>query len=271
MIHIPNAVKKPVPAFVGVPNWWLRWNHSLWPIKHVLKRGYALVSTRFRDIAYTHDNFKNSVHSLFYEAGQTKPKDNEWGAIGAWAWGLIQIMNYFESDPDIDHKRVAVLGHSRMGKAALWAGVNDERFKIVISNHTGCCGAALHRRQIGETITMANECFASWYCNNFKQYNNREYDLPVDQHMLLALVAPRHLYVASGQDDIWSDPIGEFLGAKYADPVYKLLGTNGLGVEKMPKPNTPSMNTIGYHLWEGGHRLSMYNWDRYMDFADLYL
>lgn len=271
LIHIPNKVEKPVPAFIGIPNWWLGYNKSLWPIEHVIQRGYALVSIRFRDIAYTHDDFKNSVHALFYDEGQTQPKKNEWGVIGAWAWALIQLMNYFELNADIDQKRIAVLGHSRMGKAALWAGANDERFRFVISNNSGCGGAALFRRKIGETIQMANDCFPSWYCSNFKQFNNKEFDLPVDQHMLLALVAPRPVYIASGQQDIWADPIGEFLSAKYADPVYKFLETPGLAITSLPEINEPSMNTIGYHIWEGGHRLSLYNWDRYMDFADKFL
>ena len=208
---------------------------------------------------------------FFFEDKQNQPKSNEWGVIGAWAWALIQIMTYFETDSDIDHNRIAVMGHSRMGKAALWAGANDERFKMVISNNTGCGGAALFRRKIGETIKMANECFPSWYCSNFKQFNNRESNLPIDQHMLLSLIAPRPVYIASGQQDIWADPIGEYLSAKNADSVYKLLGTSGLGLNSLPNINEPSMNTIGYHIWEGGHRLSLYNWDRYLDFADIYL
>jgi len=271
LIHIPNNVQKPVPTFLGIPNWWLGYNHSLWPIEHVVRRGYALVSTKFQDFARVHDTFRESVHSLFYDKGQIRPKDHEWGVIGAWAWGLIQIMNYCELDDDIDQNRIAVLGHSRMGKAALWAGVNDERFKMIISNNTGCGGAALFRREIGETIQMANDCFPQWYCQNFKQFNHREFDLPVDQHMLLALLAPRPIYIASGQQDIWADPIGEFLSAKYADPVYSLLGTGGLGLKNIPEINHPSMSTIGYHIWEGGHQLSIYNWNRFMDFADIYL
>jgi len=271
LIYIPNKVDRPVPAFVGLPNWWRGFKKSLWPFKHVLQRGYALATARFGDFDSNRDNFKDGVHPLFYKEGQNRPLENEWGTIGAWAWGLIQLMNYFESDSDIDQNRIAVLGHSRMGKAALWAGVNDERFSLVISNNSGCCGAALFRRKIGETIEMINECFPNWLCSNFKKFNNREFDLPVDQHMLIALVAPRPVYIASGQNDIWSDPIGEFLSAKYADPVYKMFGTTGLGAEKIPKVNEPIMNTIGYHIRQGRHKLSLYDWDRYMDFADLYL
>jgi len=270
-IYIPNNVKRPTPAFVGLPNWWRSFKKSIWPIKHVLQRGYALATARFGDFDPNRDNFENGVHPLFYKEKQTRPLENEWGTIGAWAWGLIQLMNYFESDSDIDQKRIAVLGHSRMGKAALWAGVNDERFSMVISNNSGCCGAALFRRKIGETIKTINDCFPHWLCSNFKKFNNKEFDLPIDQHMLIGLVAPRPVYIASGQDDIWADPIGEFLSAKHANPVYKLFGTSGLGIEELPQINKPIMNTIGYHIRQGGHKLSLYDWDKYMDFADLYL
>ncbi len=270
-IYIPNHVTKPVPAFLGVPNAWLGYKKSLWPVKHVIQRGYGLITTKFQDFARVYDDFSNSIHSLFYQEGQEKPRDNEWGVIGAWAWALIQIMNYFEIDSDIDQNRIAILGHSRMGKAALWAGANDERFSMVISNNSGCCGAALFRRKIGETIIKANECFPSWYCSNFKKYNGREFQLPLDQHMLIALIAPRPIYIASGLTDIWADPIGEFLSAKYADCVYNLLDSSGLGAISLPKVNMPLMNRIGYHLASGGHKMSLYNWDRFMDFADKYL
>ena len=140
-LYIPNNVNKPVPAFVGLPNWWAGFKRSLWPFKHILHRGYALATAKFGDFDFNSDNFKDGVHPLFYKEGQKHPLEDEWGIIGAWAWGLIQIMNYFESDSDIDQKRIAVLGHSRMGKAALWAGANDERFSMVISNNSGCYGA----------------------------------------------------------------------------------------------------------------------------------
>lgn len=304
LIYLPNHVKDAAPAMVGLSFYgnqtvhqdegillsekWMRPNESIgirdnratndtrgayserWQVEKVLERGYGIVTAYAGDIEPDdHHRMEQGVRALAY-GSQARPAPDEWGTLSAWAWGLSRMMDYIETDDDIDHQRIGLIGHSRLGKAALWAGALDERFSLVISNNSGSGGAALSNRKYGETVGVINTSFPHWFCDNYNQFNDREENLPVDQHMLLSLIAPRPLYVASATNDQWADPKGEFLSAREASPVWELYDLEGLPVTSMPEIDRPVMGTIGYHLRTGGHGLTRYDWDNYLNFADMH-
>ena len=282
-----NQTVHPDPN-VGVSNQWMRSNtaigivnnratektrgvyRSRWQAELLIERGYGLVTAYCGDIDpdnYAHD-YSDGVQPLFYRTGQSEPAVDEWGTIGAWAWGLTQIRKALLTDELIDARRLAVIGHSRLGKTALWAGAQDPEFAVVISNNSGCGGAALYRRCYGERLHHMLRPVGYWFSKKHAEYARRESELPVDQHMLMALIAPRPLYVASAVEDRWCDPRGEFLAARHAGPVYELFGYRGLPCEELPKLDQPVAGRIGYHIRSGDHDVTLFDWKQFLNFAD---
>ena len=296
LIYIPNERKGPAPVFL-MPNFQGNWTttddpgvaaldvagrtrnankkpeevrgvaKSRWAFDKIVSRGYAIATVYYEEIDPDKDDgFKNGVHPLF---GERSDAGDETASIAAWAWALSRALDCLETLPEIDATKAIVAGHSRLGKTSLWAGAQDERFAAVISNDSGCGGAALSRREFGETVAVINKSFPHWFCENFKKYGADVNALPFDQHELIALIAPRPVYVASATEDQWADPKGEFLSALYADPVYRLLGTDGFGgVAEQPGPDVSVGSTIRYHLRTGKHDVQDFDWEQYLDFAD---
>ena len=234
-----------------------------WPLDTILARGYAVATFCCEDISPDNEwECDKRVKRLY--PGYT------WGSLAAWAWGLSRAMDYLETCPEIGP--VAVFGHSRMGKAALWAAAKDTRFAMYISDASGCGGAAISRRRYGETLRRINTHFPHWFTPRFHAYSDHEDELPFDQHQALALIAPRPLYLESASEDRWSDPHGEFLGLVNAAPVYRLYGLETLAGEDEPAVEVPvTRGPTGYHIREGKHQILLYDWLQFLHFADLYL
>ena len=279
LIHLPKDAAGPVPMFVGLN---FKGNDATlderadfrWPYELVLKAGMG-VATAWRDSIEPDgkDSKLAEAEGVCRDGGVRSwyNKDGDWGAISAWAWGLSRIVDYLETDEAYDTDRLAVIGHSRLGKTALWAGANDLRFDMVISNDSGCCGAAISRRKFGETFAVIDTSFPHWFTREFDKYKGREEIFPADQHWLIALAAPRPVYVASATEDLWADPKGEWLAAKAAEPVYALFGMQGLD-DGMPAPDVSDGDgRIGYHIRSGKHNIIAFDWQQYISFMNRHL
>ncbi|MFT5526870.1 MAG: hypothetical protein ACI9HK_004850 [Pirellulaceae bacterium] len=306
MYYLPNKAERPVPVFLGLsfygnasieadaaiplPTGWMRPKTSAvvknratealrgigkdrWPIKLAIEQGFGVATFYYGDIEPDHlEGWRDGIRGYALKlAGRTERRPAEWAALGAWAWGLSRAMDYLETNPDVDARRVIVFGHSRLGKTALWAAAQDQRFAIAVSNNSGEGGASLARRNYGENIACSID-HASWrYCDQFREYIDREAELPFDQHMLMALIAPRPIYITSATKDLLSDPKGEFLSAVHAESIYQLLGKRGINTTTLPPPDTPIGHSIGYHLRTGKHDITAYDWQQFLRFADRHL
>ena len=240
-----------------------------WPVEEMLKRGYALCTMYRGDIDA--DLADDSVPRLRAAYPELQARDDNFGAIGAWAWALSRMLDYLETDKDVDARRAAVFGWSRLGKAAVWAGAQDPRFAAVLSQESGAGGAKLFRRGVGEDIHRLNTVFPHWYAKSFRAYNGMDRELPFDQHLVLSAIAPRPLFVASAVEDKLSDPPGEFESARLASEVYRFLGVEGLPSEAMPEVGKPLFGRVSYQIRPGIHDVTEYDWQQYFTFLDHYV
>lgn len=274
ILFTPNNALKPVPAFLLINN---RpkdntdpsrvQKSEFWPAEEVINSGYAMAAIHVSDMAPDDPKlFMNGVLQLYPEQ---LTADNGMRAIGAWGWGASRVMDYFEKEALIDETRVAIVGHSRGGKASLWAAAQDERFALCISNCSGSTGAKLARRQFGERVKRINTSFPHWFTPNYKKFNDREDLLPVDQHMLIALSAPRPVYATNASEDLWADPKGTFLALKNAEKVYNLFGSkSGLGNEPPALNSVVIESPLAYHNRIGKHDMTLFDWKNFIRFAD---
>ncbi len=278
VVFIPANVEHPVPAFVTVVNRGIKdsdpcrhFISPFYPAETIVSRGYACAAFRTQEVAPDYDEgFTTCFHRLFPEYTENRPK-NAWGAITAWSWAASRIMDYFEQDPFIDEKKVAVVGHSRGGKTALWTAAQDERFAMAISSCAGNSGDAISRGPKGSSERIENIVgrFPYWFAENYRKYAGHEDELPFDQHMLISLIAPRCVYTTSRTFDGWADQAGQFESLVQATPVFELLGVHGLTTFERPKAENPLRDgNIAYHMKTGNHDLDEYDWEQFMDYCD---
>ena len=273
ILFVPNNVSKPVPAFLLInlgsknidPT--RKEKGESWPVDEIISRGYAAAAFNNADLDPDNfDNFKNGIHGILDNS--VRP-DDAWGTLAAWAWGASRCMDYLISDKDIAKDKVAVVGHSRGGKTALWTGAEDQRFAMVVANESGAGGAAIARRRFGETVARLNTSFPHWFCTNYKKYSDKEDALPVDTNELLALIAPRALYIDCASDDLWGDPKGCYLALYNSLPVFRLLGINSELSEAVPPLDKQIISgKVAFHIRTGEHNLKLQDWNFFMDFAD---
>jgi hypothetical protein len=293
LLVVPNNRKGPAPVFVGLN---FVGNHALltdpavrlpaapagrapaargsqvdvWALDQSVDRGYAVATFHTGDVDPDRAEVRGGLQPyLRKQAGSHGP--NDWGTIAAWAWGISRAVDYLVTDPDIDPKRIASVGHSRLGKTAILAAAFDDRIALAVPLQAGCGGTAPSRGTVGESVTRINTSFPHWFDAAFKEFNDRPDRLPFDQNGLVALCAPRPVLFANATEDTWANPAGQFEVLKAADPVYRFLGAGGLEAERMPEPGRLADGTLGYYIRPGKHSMTRGDWKVFLDFADRHL
>lgn len=278
-VFIPVNAKKPVPAFVEICNRGAmdcdpsREHYSaFYPAETIVSRGYACAAFRTHEVAPDcEEGFTTGFHRLFPEYTQDRPGD-AWGTLTAWAWAASRVMDFFETEPLIDEKKVAVVGHSRGGKTALWCAAQDERFAMAVSSCSGQSGDAISRGKSGESIAQILDRFPHWFAKNYQKHAGHEDKMPFDQHFLVSLIAPRLVYTSTKSNDSWADPVSEFESLVQVDPVYQLFGLKGLEQQEFSLVEHPIHGgCIGHHHKTGDHDMDEYDWDKYLDYADQHM
>jgi hypothetical protein len=304
LLVVPNTRTKPAPVFVGLnfcgnhalvndpsiplPTMWMYPNYpgvkqnratdagrgkqsDVWPLQEIIERGYAVATFYNGDIDSDRPNVRSGIQGYYPKKGEVKPGPHDWGTIAAWAWGLQRAIDYLVTDKALDKNRIAVVGHSRLGKTALLAGALDERIALVIPHQAGCGGTAPSRGKVGESVKQINTSFPHWFNGTFKEFNDHVDRLPFDQHCLVALVAPRPLLFTNAVEDTWANPEGQLQVLQAADPVYRFLGADGLKAKQMPPMGQLVDSTLGYYIRPGKHSMGKEDWKVFLEFADKHL
>jgi hypothetical protein len=300
LLVIPNKRKGPAPVFLGLnfcgnhavlddpairlPTAWMYPHHKgvkdnratdagrgsqneVWSLEQSIDRGYAVATFYNGDVDPDRTDVRGGLRPFLAKKG-AKPTRHDTATIAAWAWGIHRAVDYLTTVKEIDPKKIAVVGHSRLGKTALLAAAFDDRIALVIPHQAGCGGTAPSRGKIGESVARINKAFPHWFNGNFKKFNDKVDRLPFDQHCLVALVAPRPVLFGNATKDTWANPAGQFEVLKAADPVYRLLKAGGLDAKEMPKPNVLSAGKLGYFIRPGEHSVTKDDWKQFLDFAD---
>lgn len=239
-----------------------------WPLQEIIGRGYALAAFYSGDVDSDRGNVSSGLYAWMAGGDPAKNNPTNRGTIAAWAWGFQRCVDYLVTDREVDGTRIAAVGHSRNGKTALLAAAFDERIALAIPHQAGCGGTAPSRGKIGESVQRINTAFPHWFNGAFKEFNTAPERLPFDQNALVALCAPRPVLLSNAEGDQWANPSGQFEVLQAADPVYRLLGVEGLAAKEMPPQRQLVNSRLGYYIREGKHSMTADDWGVFLNFAD---